>query len=78
MMKSASAPRRVYNRNGITCVCFEGKTYGVDGSNTNVNLGEPVTIERVKSNGGRARIKVTQVAHEEVWPSVKVPRKPRA
>lgn len=36
MMKSPTAPRRIYTRNGITCVCFEGKTYGLAAESTGV------------------------------------------
>jgi len=78
MMKSPTSPRRIYTRNGITCVCFEGKTYGLAAESTGVQVALPVTVEKVKSNGGRARVRITQDSHDEVWPSVKVPRRPRA
>lgn len=57
--KTADAPRRLYVRNGFTHVLFVGKLYGTKGE-TKLSLDRPVTIEQVPSNGGRARVKVTQ------------------
>lgn len=82
MMKTSTAPRRIYTRNGITHICFEGKTFTAP-KGTEFDLNHPVTCEKVKSDGGRARLEVTQVRtgvapKVEVWRSVKVPRKARA
>jgi hypothetical protein len=80
-MKTSSAPRRIYIRNNITHVCFDGRSYGAPAS-SKINLEFPVTLEKAKSDGGKARVIVTQVRPgvkvlTEVWRSVVVPSKPR-
>lgn len=82
MMKTSTSPRRIYARNGITHICYEGRNYAPMGE-TEFDLDHSVTCEKVKSDGGRARVAVTQVrqgvvAKTETWRSVKVPRKARA
>lgn len=83
MMKSSSTPRQVYTRNAVTCICFEGRTFGPTGS-TAVLTDFTVSVEKLPSDGGRARVQVTQfikgknVTVKETWRSVNVPRKPRA
>jgi hypothetical protein len=82
MMKSASAPRQIYTRNNVVHVCFEGRTFAPVKA-TELNQALPVTIAKLKSDGGRARVEVTQAAKGvqtkvEVWRTVNVPRKPRA
>jgi len=81
MMKTASAPRRIYSRNDVTHVCFEGRTFGPTGEST-LSLDVPVTITKLESDGGRARVEVVQkrkgqATLTEVWRSVNVPRRPR-
>lgn len=81
MMKTASAPRRIYVRNAVTHVCFEGKTYAPTGD-SGLSLEHPVTIAKLDSDGGRARVEVTQkrkgqATKVETWRSVSVPRNPR-
>lgn len=83
MMKTSSAPRQIYTRNAVTCICFEGRTFGPGATETALNLALPVTVAKVKSDGGRARVEVTQVSKGsptkvELWRTVNVPRKPRA
>jgi hypothetical protein len=80
-MKSATAPRRIYSRNDIVHVCFDGRTYGAP-ANSKLSLDFPVTIEKAKSDGGRAKAHVTQSrpgvkAVTETWRSIVVPQKPR-
>lgn len=84
MMKSASAPRRIYTRNGIVHVCFAGKYFAPTKDST-LSLDHPVTIEVAESDAKskRAQVTVTQkrkgeAAIVETWRSVKVPRTPRA
>lgn len=82
MMKTASAPRRIYSRNDVTHVCFDGRTFGPAGDST-LSLAHPVTIEKLESDGGRARVEVTQKRKGqktvvETWRSVSVPRNPRS
>lgn len=82
MMKTTNAPRKIYVRNGITHVCFEGRTYGPQGGETGLSLDHPVTLEHLKSDGGRARVTVTQKRKgkanaAEAWRSVAVPRNVR-
>jgi len=82
MMKTASAPRRIYSRNDVTHVCFDGRTFGPVGESV-LSLEHPVTIEKLESDGGRARVSVTQKrkgqpTKSETWRSVNVPRNPRS
>lgn len=82
MMKTASAPRRIYVRNAVTHVCFDGRTFGPVGEST-LSLDHPVTIEKLESDGGRARVEVTQKRKGqktivEAWRTVNVPRIARA
>ena len=75
MMKSSSDKgRRLYVRSSITHVVFGGKIYGSTGSK--VDTKKTVTIEVMPSDGGRARVQVTQkVPHKktivETWRTVK-------
>lgn len=82
MMKTASAPRRIYVRNDIVHVCFEGRTFGPP-SECAIDIDLPVVLAKLPSDGGRARVQVSQkrkglAPMVEVWRSVSVPRKPRA
>lgn len=81
MMKTTSDPRRIYFRNNITHVCFNGLTFGAPVKST-VSLNFPVTIEKLKSDGGRARVQVTQRREHqkaliEIWRTVYVPSRTR-
>lgn len=80
-MKTASAPRRIYTRNDVVHVCFSGKYFG-PGSESALSIEHPVTLELMESDGGRARVQVTQkrkgqATVTEVWRSINVPRKTR-
>lgn len=84
MMKSATAPRRIYTRNGIVHVCFAGKYFAPVGGETKLDLDGTVTIEEAEADGKskRAQVNVTQkkkgqAAVTETWRSVKVPRTAR-
>lgn len=82
MMKTASAPRRIYTRNSVVHVCFNGKYFGLTGE-TGLSLDHPVTLEPMPSDGGRARVQVVQKrkGHPtlvEVWRSISIPRNARA
>jgi hypothetical protein len=82
MMKTASAPRRIYVRNSVTHVCFDGRTFGPVGESA-LSLDFPVTLEKLESDGGRARIQVTQKRKGqktlvETWRTVNVPRNTKA
>lgn len=81
MMKTASAPRRIYTRNDVVHVCFDGRFFGPVGE-SKLSLEHPVTLEKQESDGGRARVLVTQKRKgqptaTETWRSVNVPRTPR-
>lgn len=81
-MKTAESPRRIYKRNEIVHVCFEGKTFGPTGE-TAFDMKYPVTCETLPSDGKRARVEVIQrkphaKVIKETWRSVKVPSNPRA
>lgn len=78
-MKSSESPRRIYTRNGIVHVCFEGKTYAPTKGETTLDMDYDVTCAHLESDGGKARIEVTQkkakkAAVKESWRSVQVPR----
>lgn len=81
-MKTPQDPRRIYSRNGITHVCFDGRTFAAP-ANSKISLDFPVTMEKARSDGGRARALVTQSRPgvrtlTETWRSVKIPVKARA
>ena len=83
MRKPLSAPRRIYTRNGITHVCFDGKVFGTASVNSELNPGLPVFCEKLKSDGGKARITVThrrvgQPAITETWRTTNLRVKHRA
>lgn len=82
MMKTASAPRRIYTRNDVVHVCFSGKYFGPTGESA-LSLDHPVTLALLDSDGGRARVEVTQKrkgqpTKTETWRSVNVPRNARS
>ena len=81
-MKTSETPRRIYTRNGVTHVLFEGRTFGAPAESV-LSLEHPVTCEKLPSDGGRARVEVTQrrggrPSLTETWRTVTVPRKPRS
>lgn len=81
MMKTNSAPRRIYSRNDVTHVCFEGRTFGPC-NESEIVFDLPVTCEKLESDGGRARVVVTQKRPGmktvvETWRSISVPRNHR-
>lgn len=78
MMKTTESPRSLYRRNGVIHTCFGGKYYGPTGESL-VKLDLPVTCSKLESDGGRARVEVTQrqpgrANVVETWRSVNVPR----
>jgi hypothetical protein len=82
-MKTSDSPRRIYSRNGIIHVCFEGKTWAPPKGETALSLEHDVVCEKAASDGGRARVIVTQKRkgqknQSETWSSVQVPRNARS
>jgi hypothetical protein len=80
-MKTASAPRRIYVRNDVIHVCFNGRTFGPP-ADSQITPIAPVTLEKMASDGGRARVQVTQKRKGqptivEAWRTVNVPCKHR-
>lgn len=78
-MKSTSAPRRVYVRNGFIHVLYAGQVFGMKADASKFTTKHPVKIE----GAGEGTIKVTQRAPKkagvsETWTPVKVPCTPRA
>lgn len=77
-MKTATSPRRVYARKDAAIVLFAGRMYSAKSSTTKVTVESPVICTKLPSDGGRARIEVTQVAADgetktvEVWRTLKV------
>lgn len=82
-MKTSDQPRRVYRRNDVLHVLFEGKQYGPkDSDESEIETVRPVVCTLLPSNGGRARITVTQKCQgrkpvSETWTSIVVPLNPR-
>jgi hypothetical protein len=77
-MKSASDPRRVYCRNGVTHVLYAGTVFGTKEESA-ISTKHPVKIE----GNGDGTITISQrlpfrAATEEKWGKVKVPSKERA
>ncbi len=77
MMKSTSAPRRVYKRNSVTHVLYAGEVFGTKDSALRTDV--PVRI----AGNGDGTITVTQRLPKrkgvsETWSPVKVPSKSRA
>jgi len=75
--KTPTAPRRIYTRKGNAIVCYEGRYFGRTAAESKLDLELEVTCEVLKSDGGRARIKVTQRSSgkkiaSETWRSVKL------
>jgi len=58
MMKPVTAPRRLYVRKSVTHVVFDGKIFGTKTSK--IDSKYEVTCEHLPSDGGNARIQVTQ------------------
>ena len=81
-MKTSDSPRRIYVRNAVTHVCFDGRTFAPTGE-TAFDMKLPVILEKLESDGGRARVKATQrrpgkSTLTETWRSINVPRTPKA
>ncbi|MFA6510130.1 MAG: hypothetical protein WCV62_06755 [Candidatus Peribacteraceae bacterium] len=77
--KNASAPRRIYTRNGLAMVLFEGLMFGIDAdSETKIDLERQVTCEPA----GETSVKITQRVKgrkpvSEVWEAVTLDVKKR-
>jgi hypothetical protein len=71
-MKSASAPRRLYTRNGSVVVCYGGLYFGPARGNSALTADKTVRIEVLPRSHGKARIAVTQGTGDnavtENWP----------
>lgn len=76
--KSATEPRRLYNRNGSTFVLFEGRYYAAPVESAVAAAGQPVVCTKLQSDGGRSRIEARLGEAVEVWRSFKLEVKPRA
>lgn len=75
-MKNATSPRRVYTRKDVTIVLFAGRMYSAKVATTKVVSVLPVTCVKLPSDGGRARIEITQHVRDdltvrEVWRTLK-------
>ncbi|NBT35941.1 MAG: hypothetical protein EBT03_10480 [Betaproteobacteria bacterium] len=76
--KSATEPRRLYNRNGSTFVLFEGRYYAAPVTSAVAATGQPVVCAKLPSDGGRSRIEAAVGETKEVWRSFKLEMKHRA
>ena len=71
--KSASAPRRLYVHAGTVHVLFQGKRFAAPSDSLIAeDLTNEVFIEKLPSNGGRARVAVTCHGEVETWVSWKL------
>ena len=57
---TTTKPRRVYHVKGHNLVCFQGRRYVIDSEKSELNIDRGVYVERLPSDGGRARIRVSQ------------------
>jgi hypothetical protein len=72
-----TTPRKIYRRNGITHICFDGQHFAPETGETAFSLKHPVTRVTVIS---ATSIAVAQSVNRkkaiaEVWAAVTVPRK---
>lgn len=81
MMRAQDAPRKVYTRNGVTHVLFQGACFKAPRDSKINHEREVSKIEALPKVAGRARIAVTQrVAgknHTETWVQTQVTVKHR-
>lgn len=75
--KTSDSPRRIYRRSETLIVLFEGRRYAMKEGVTSLDPNGLVTCVPVASDGGRARIELTQKlkgkpAVKEVWRTLKV------
>jgi hypothetical protein len=67
--KSATEPRRLYNRNGATFVLFAGRYYAAPTDSAVAAAGQQVVCNKLPSDGRRARIEASVGDTKEVWRS---------
>jgi len=78
MMRAESAPRKVYSRNGVTHICFQGLYFKPAKGQTKIDPEREVNhIEALDRAGGKARIalhqKVGGKTITETWLQTEVP-----
>ena len=78
MNKPSNSPRRLYARSGQAFVNFDGRFYGAP-SDSAIDTRFEVTCVKLESDGGRARVQVTQRRPHtktvtEVWRTTVIPR----
>lgn len=81
-MKNASAPRRVYSRNGIVHTLFAGDTFGTKADSVITPSADPKLFVKIVGNGD-GTITVSQrkpgkKGVSETWGKVKMPSTPRS
>jgi hypothetical protein len=81
MMRAQDAPRKVYTRNGLTHVCFQGITFRAPRISQITPEKEIIHIEPAPRIGGKARVIVSQRHSgkllKETWTECDVPVKRR-
>lgn len=71
-MKRSTDKRNVYSTRTHLIVLFEGKRYAVGRDVTEYQPGDAVRCERVASDGGRSRVRLSANRRPgEVWRSTK-------
>lgn len=81
MMRAQGAPRKVYTRNGVTHLCFQGIYFRAPKGSKIDPEREVSKVEVLDGAGGKARIAVTQRVQgknvTENWSEGSVPVNPR-
>lgn len=77
MMKARTEPHRVYTRNDVVHVCFNGAYFGPGKAGTRLKTDREVQVEELDAVGGRKRVAVKQRVGKrtlrEVWRATNVP-----
>lgn len=76
--KSADQPRRIYCRNGVTHMLYNGKVYGTK-EKSRLSLAHEVKVEKVTDDGHVVLLqrKAHQKGVREEWGTIQVPRNER-
>jgi hypothetical protein len=82
MMKSSTAPRRVYAHKGLLLVSIAGEFFSPGKQESEITIDKEVKIEVVEGSRGKKRVTVTQRHGKnppvvETWTSTEVEFTPR-
>lgn len=60
MNKALTTPRKIYSRKDRVIVCYEGRLYASAPGKSKLDADKLAKCEKMKSDGGKARISVVQ------------------